>query len=212
MKYRLLPYNIQRFADDEETTKLDDEVKDDENKPDETDDASLAQQVKELQEKLNEILVENAKLKRANDKSSSEAADWKKKYRSTQSEKEILDAEKAEAAAKKDERLAELERKDKIHDFTESFMDLGYSKEDAKKAATAQVDGDTDVLFAIQREFTKAQAEAEKQKLLSELPPPNLGTGNTQQYTKEQFNSMSPMELTKLKRENEAEYNRLLNL
>lgn len=174
---------------------------------------TLEQKFEELQDKFNEMMIENAKLKRLSDKNSSEAADWKKKYRSTQSEKEVLDAEKAEAEAMKDERLKELERKDKIHDFTESFMDLGYSKEDAKKAATAQVDGDTEVLLALQKEFTKAQVEAEKQKILSEMPQPNIGVGGTgKQYTKEEFDRMSMQKRTELKRENKAEYDRLLNL
>ena len=173
---------------------------------------SVEEQLKELKDKFNEVLVDNAKLKRQNDKYSSEAADWKKKYRSTQSEKEVLDAEKAEAEAKKDERLAELERKDKIHDLTENFMDLGYSKEDAKKAAAAQFDGDADTLMALQREFTKAQIEAEKQKILSELPQPNIGVPGTNTYTIDDFRSMTMADRSKLKRENEAEYNRLLNL
>jgi len=215
MNNKLLPYNLQFFAEEETTPDNDDTPKtgDGETKPKE-DAKSLEQKFEELQDKFNAMMVENAKLKRQNDKSSSEAADWKKKYRSTQSEKEVLDAEKAEAEAKKDELLHDLQRKVQIQDYAESFMDLGYSKEDAKKAATAQVDGDTEVLLALQREFTKAQVEAEKQKILAEMPQPNIGVGSGSQetYTKEQFDKMSMIERTKLKRENEAEYNRLINL
>ena len=61
------------------------------------------------EEQLQKLMVENAKLKRAFDKTASEAADFKKKYNATLSEKEQADMAKAEAEAKRDERLAELE-------------------------------------------------------------------------------------------------------
>ena len=103
-----------------------------------------------IEEQLQQLLVENAKLKRASEKANSEAADYKKKYNATLSEQERASQEKAEEQARRDERLAELERENSIHKFTESYLDLGYDKESAVKAATAQVDGDVDTLFTLQ--------------------------------------------------------------
>ena len=106
------------------------------------------------EEQLQQLMVENAKLKRAMDKASSEAADYKKKYNATLSEQEKASLEKAEEQARRDERLAELEREVSVHRFTEQFLDLGYDKDSAIAAATAQVDGDVDALFSRRTDST----------------------------------------------------------
>lgn len=137
------------------------------------------------EEQLQKLMLENAKLKRAVDKSSSEAADYKKKYNATLSEKEKADLEKAEAQARRDERLEELERINSIHDFTEKFMDLGYDKDLAKEAAAAQVDGDTDKLFEIQEKVMAAMLKAKEQELLKDIP--RAKTGVYASMTKEQI-------------------------
>lgn len=162
---------------------------------------------------VNDLMVEIAKLKRMVDKNASEAKEWKEKFRSTQSEKEILDAEKAEAQAKRDEEFETMKRTIRIHDLTENFMDLGYSKDLAKKAASAQVDNDTQALLNIQRLFQEQQKKTWEHDFLASRPDINVGGGDgIQSYTKEQFENMSIIERTKLKRENEAEYRRLLAL
>ena len=120
-----------------------------------------------VEEQLQKLMVENAKMKRAFDKASSEAADYKKKYNATLSEKEQADLAKAEAEARRDERLAELERENSIHKFTESFLDLGYDKESAIAAATAQVDNDVDTLFKLQKKIIDAKVQAKVNELLA---------------------------------------------
>lgn len=162
---------------------------------------------------VNDLMVEIAKLKRQVDKNASEAKEWKDKFRSTQSEKEILDAEKAEAQAKRDEEFETMKRTIRIHDLTENFMDLGYEKSLAKKAAEAQVDGDTEALLNIQKQFQEQQKKTWEHDFLASRPDINVGGGSgVETYTKEQFDKMTMIERTKLKRENEAEYNRLLAL
>ncbi len=165
------------------------------------------------QPNVNDLMVEIAKLKRSVDKASSEAKEWKEKFRSTQSEKEILDAEKAEAQAKRDEEFESMKKTIKIHDLTENFMDLGYPKDLAKKSATAQVEGDTQALLGFQKQFQESQKKTWESEFLASRPDINIGGGsNANSYTKEQFDNMSLIERSKLKRENEAEYNRLLAL
>lgn len=127
------------------------------------------------EEQLQKLLVENAKLKRSFDKASSEAADYKKKYNATLSEQEKASIEKAEAEARRDERLAELERENSIHIFTESFIDLGYDKESAKQAATAQVDNDIDTLFKLQKQIIDAKVLAKEQELMKDIPRAKTG-------------------------------------
>lgn len=158
------------------------------------------------------LLTELAKTKRALDKASSEAASYKKQYKETLSEKEQYDMEAAEAKAKHDEEFEAMKEKLAITELREQFVSLGYSKEQAATAAKAQYDNDVDTLLKMQEQFTKDRIEAERQKIFADMPQPNLGVGGTKTYTKQEFDSMNMKQRTKLKQEDEAEYNRLLKL
>ena len=127
------------------------------------------------EDQIQKLLVENAKLKRASERANSEAADYKKKYNATLSEQERASQEKAEEQARRDERLAELERENSIHKFTEQFLDLGYDKESAISAATAQVDGDVDTLFKLQKKIINEKVLAKEQELIKDIPRAKTG-------------------------------------
>ena len=139
----------------------------------------------DAQEQLQQLLVENAKLKRSFDKTASELADYKHKYNATLSEKEKADIEKAEQEARRDERLAELERENSIHRFTESFLDLGYDKQSAIAAATAQVDNDVETLFRLQKKIIDEKVSAKEQELIKDMP--RAKTGVYASMTKDQI-------------------------
>lgn len=130
---------------------------------------------KSVEEQLQQLMVENAKMKRAMERANSEAADYKKKYNATLSEQEKASLEKAEEQAKRDERLAELEREVSVHRFTESYLDLGYDKESAIAAATAQVDGDIDTLFKLQKKVIDEKVLAKEQELIKDIPRAKTG-------------------------------------
>ena len=138
-----------------------------------------------VEEQLQALMVENAKMKRAFDKASSEAADYKKKYNATLSEQERASQEKAEEQARRDERLEELERELSVRRFTESFLDLGYDKESAIAAATAQVDNDVETLFKLQKKIIDAKVQAKEQELYKSIP--RAKTGVYASMTKEQI-------------------------
>lgn len=127
------------------------------------------------EEQIQKLMVENAKMKRAMERANSEAADYKKKYNATLSEQEKASLEKAEEQAKRDERLAELEREVSVHRFTESYLDLGYDKESAIAAATAQVDGDVDTLFKLQKKVIDEKVLAKEQELIKDIPRAKTG-------------------------------------
>ena len=137
------------------------------------------------QDQIQSLMVENAKLKRAMDKAASEAADFKKKYNATLSEKEQADMAKAEEQARRDERLAELERENSIHKFTEQFLDIGYDKASAVEAATAQVDGDADTLIKLQKKIIDEKVLAKEQELYKSIP--RAKTGVYASMTKDQI-------------------------
>jgi hypothetical protein len=119
-------------------------------------------------EQLQQLMTDYVKLKKAFDATASEAADYKRKYKATLDEKQVASMEKAEAEANKDARLAELEKIVQIQELTEQFMDQGYSKEAAKKAATARAEGDQATEFNIQKaEFARLIAAREEEWLKS---------------------------------------------
>ena len=138
-----------------------------------------------IEEQLQALMVENVKLKRSFDKAASEASDYKKKYNATLSEQERASQEKAEEQARRDERLAELERENSIHRFTEQFLDLGYDKASAVEAATAQVDGDVDALFKLQKKIIDEKVLAKEQELIKDMP--RATTGRYASMTKDQI-------------------------
>jgi hypothetical protein len=139
----------------------------------------------DVEAQIQKLLVENAKLKRSFDKAASEASDYKKKYNATLSEKEQADLAKAEEQAARDLRLAELERENSIHKFTEQFLDLGYDKASAIQAATAQVDNDVDTLFKLQKKIIDDKVMAKEQELYKSIP--RAKTGVYASMTKEQI-------------------------
>ena len=138
-----------------------------------------------VEEQLQALMVENVKLKRSFDKAASEASDYKKKYNATLSEQERASQEKAEEQARRDERLAELERENSIHRYTEQYLDLGYDKASAVEAATAQVDGDVDALFKLQKKIIDEKVLAKEQELIKDMP--RATTGRYASMTKDQI-------------------------
>lgn len=211
----LLPMNLQFFAEKSDQQESTEEVTTEtatETPETSHEEVESTPDSKALNEQLQSALVEIARLKRQVDKSSSEAAEFKKKYRESLSETEKASQEKAEAEAKKQEEFESMKKALKINELTENFMDLGYSKDMAKRAATAQAENDTSALLDIQKQFQEKQKKDWEAEFLKTRPEINSGVGTTQTISKEAFDKMTLMERTKLKRENKAEYDRLIAL
>lgn len=143
-------------------------------------------------EQIQKLLLENAKLKRATDKATSEASSFKKQLREKQSADEIALQEKAEREAQREEQFQALVRENNINKMEKNFLALGYSSEQASKAATAQVDGDTDALFKIQAEVQQTMLKAQKAEWLKSVPQINAGVGEEKpNISREQFEKLS---------------------
>lgn len=139
---------------------------------DEGDDGvSLAEQVAQLK-------VQNAKLKKANDKATSEAASYKKQLREKQTAEEIALQEKAEKEAEREEQFQKLLRENTITKFEKNFLALGYPADLAAKAATAQCDNDTDELFSIQQNFIEEKEKTMKADWMKSMPNPPAGNSD----------------------------------
>lgn len=135
-----------------------------------SDDPSLAEQLAELR-------VQNAKMKKAMDKATSEAADYKRKLRDKQSAEEIALQEKAEKEAEREEAYQKLLKENTVTKFEKNFLALGYSEELATKAANAQYDGDTEELFKIQQDFQTALLKQKEAEWAKSRPNPQAGNG-----------------------------------
>jgi hypothetical protein len=152
-----------------------------------------------LEEQLAQMRLENAKLKKAFDKSASETASYKKQLREKQSADEIAAQEKAEKEAEKDERISRLERENAINKFVKSFMGLGYTEDMAEKAATAQYDNDTDALFVIQSDFVSKQRANIKAELMKDMPTPLGSTNEECNVSIEEFSKMGYSQVVEFK-------------
>ncbi len=131
-----------------------------------------------LEEQLQQMRIENAKLKKAQEDAASDAASWKKKYNATLSDAEKLAQEKADKEAEKDAELNRLRRESAVSKFEKNFLTLGYSQELAKKAAEAQFDGDTDTLFLVQSQAQEAILKAKESEWYKTRPEVNTGVSN----------------------------------
>jgi hypothetical protein len=169
----ILPYNLQFFAEaNPEPTPEPAPASDTTTNSETTSEPQLT-----AEEQLAKALAEAKKLKAAMDKAASEAADWKKKYRATLDEKERLDLEKAEREAQLQTEYEQLKRENTINKMAKSFIGMGYTEEQAIKAAEAQLDGDFEEFTRIQNAFLTARDKQKEAEWMKKMPTPPAGHG-----------------------------------
>jgi SUMO ligase MMS21 Smc5/6 complex component len=114
--------------------------------------------------------------------------------------------EKAERDAELREELEALRKESKVNKFAKSFLAMGYSEEQATKAAEAQYSGDTDELFRIQKQYQEEYAKKIRADIMKTMPAPATGNDDDVQITQEQFDNMSYLELKELYEKRPAVY------
>ena len=190
-----IPMNIQFFAEPEDTGK--------EQPTGEPEDTGKEPTVQEL-------MVELAKLKKAQERAASEAAEYKKKYNAKLSEKERVDAEKAEREAEREEQFQQLLRENKINKLEKYYLgELKYTPDEASQMAIAEVDDDFDAKLKIQLAVDKRKKKEYEAEFIKSRPQMNAGTGDGKIVTLEQFTKMGATERVKLKRSDPEGYERL---
>lgn len=143
------------------------------------DTAGKEQQEVELsvEEQLQQMRVENAKLKKLQEKASTDAANWKKKYNATLTDAQKRDQEKAEREVEREEKFNQLLKENTVTKLEKNFLALGYPQDKATEAAEAQYEGDTETLFKIQSEVQQALIKKKEAEWLKNRPPVNSGVG-----------------------------------
>lgn len=162
-----------------------------------------------VEERLAELLAENKRLKRASDKASSEAADYKKQLMASKSDSERAAMEKAERDAKLQEELQTLRKTVAISNFAKSYMGLGYGEKNAMLAAEAQYSGDYDELNRLQAEHQSNLEKKIRAELMKSMPAPSIGNDDTITVTQEQFDKMGYTDRLKLYNEHPTVYAKL---
>lgn len=122
------------------------------------------------------------KLKRASDTNASEAKSWKEKYNSTLSAAEQQKQADEEARKASEARLAELERKDKIHTTKDKYIASGFTAELAQATAEAFVDGNMDAVLENLTKHAENVAKAKDDAALRGTPAPPAGGSGAINY------------------------------
>lgn len=172
----ILPYHLQFFAEDPTPTPEPTPAPTPTPEPEPT---PAPEPTLTAEEQIAKLMAEQKKLKAAMDKAASEAADYKKKYRATLDEKERLDLEKAEREAAFQAEFEQLKRENTVNKMAKSFIGMGYSEEQAIKAATAQLDGDFEEFTRIQSAFLTARDKAKEAEWMKKAPTPPAGNPDT---------------------------------
>ena len=166
-------------------------------------------ETKTAEELYAELLAENKRMKKAFDKASGEAAEYKRQLMATKSDAEKLSMEKAERDAALKEELEALRKESKVNKFAKSFMACGYSEEMATKAAEAQYSGDTDELFRLQKLHSDNMAKQIRADIMKSMPVPATGNDDDVHITQEQFDNMSYREQLELFEKHPTVYEKL---
>lgn len=149
---------------------------------------------------VQELMVEMAKLKKAQERAASEAAEYKKKYNATLSEKEKIDVEKAEKEAEKEERFKALERENHINKLEKGYLAMKYTADEASRMAIAEADGDWDAKMKIMAEVDARKQKELEQEMRRNLPQANFGVGDENpSVSKEDFNKFGYKEMKEFK-------------
>lgn len=168
------------------------------------------EEVKHTEEDVQKLMVELAKARRDRDKASTEAAEFKKKYKNSLSEVEAANMEKAEREAAREEEFKQLKREVEVNRLEKNYLAMGWSADEASRMATAEADGDMETKLKVIAEVQERQKKDLEKSILASYGGVNVGASNSSTVTPEQFSAMSIGERTKLFNENKEEYNRLV--
>lgn len=126
----------------------------------------------------NDNAAELERLRNANSKANSEAAEWKRKHNALLSEEEQKKAEADEANKKILEELEQLRKDKTVASYTAKYIGMGYSKELAEETAKAMADGDMEKVFANGEKHREAMEKKIKEDLMNKTPKPDGSGGN----------------------------------
>ena len=129
---------------------------------------SLQAQIKALEE-------EREKLKKATSNACSDAADWKRKYRSTLDENTRKEQEQAERVAEMEKTLAAYKRREITNSHTDRLIAAGFDHDAAKDLAQYLPENVPEEFFTKQKSYLDAQKQLIKTQALNSQPSLYVG-------------------------------------
>jgi len=169
--------------------------------------ALMSYEFEDNTEELNAAKDALDKQKRATDKASSEAAEFKKKLREKMSADEQAEADRnAEIEALRAENES-FKKQTKIAEYKTIALALGYNEELASKRATAMFEGDYATMAEVDKQFLVAHDKEMTAKAIEGTSqPPVGGKAEPTAITAEQFKNMSYREMEALASDNPELY------
>lgn len=119
------------------------------------------------------------KLKAALSKANGEAAEWKRKYRETQTEQERQAAEAAEEMAKVKAENAEWRAKERVSSYANKLMSAGVDADTADLMAKSLPEGVSDDYFTAYKSFMENTRKEIESAALSKQPGLSVGAPPT---------------------------------
>lgn len=121
-------------------------------------------------------IPDQTKLKKAMDAACSDAAEWKRKYRETQSESERIAAETAEKYAALEAENKAYRERERIATYQAKLMGAGYDEQTARVMAGSLHEGIDDTFFAAQKAFLDTQRQKAVAEELNKQPSLSVGS------------------------------------
>ena len=118
---------------------------------------------------------EIAKLKAALSKANSEAAEWKRQYKSTLDEQKQKELEAAELRKAELAELETLRAEKRVGNYAKQFMGMGIDPETAESMAKSLPDGVTDEFFSVHKAYLENQRKNADIRALNNQPSLSVG-------------------------------------
>lgn len=156
------------MAEDIKTPETKEETAEPEKKPEQP-------SVKDLEAEIARLKAENEKQKASISRANADAADWKRQLRDKQTEAEREAAERAEHEKAREARIAELEAKERVHNYKNKLLEAAVDPASADAMANALPDGVSDDYFATLKSYLTQQRQNIETAKLNNQPGLSVG-------------------------------------
>lgn len=150
-----------------------------------SEEGAQAKTAAEYEAEIARLTESNEKLKGASDKAASEAAEYKRKYRATQTEQERQAAEQAERIAQMEAENKQYRERERISGYKAKLMEAGYDAATAQTMANALPDGIGEDFFAGQKSYIESVRTDERARALNSQPGLTPGKAPTKEMVED---------------------------
>lgn len=148
--------------------------------------------IAQLMSQIAEMKIDYNKLKKANDKLSSENASLHKQVNAKLTEEELRAQQKSDENEEIRQELEALRKENSLNKATKRYLSMHMPEALAEKVATAELEGDMDTVTQSISTFMESQKKEAEEKVkaeyLAQMPSPMSGNGDGQIDYEKQYN------------------------